>query len=278
MRSSAHFQTAAGAFVRRAVNALFPPLAGSRYARAMADAEPRPEPPAPPRTIYRHRVATRLWHWINAVAILIMLGSGLMIFNAHPRLYWGIYGANFDHPWLQLPRWPGWATIPAHYNLALARRWHLLFALVLAFGLLLHMVVSLINGHIGKDLRLRRAELAPRHLWADFQAHLALRFHDPARPGAYNIFQKVSYILVIFGLIPLAIFTGLCLSPGFNAFAPWLLELFGGRQSARSFHFIVAAALALFIVVHLTLVILAGAINEIRSMVTGWWRVPEEDA
>src|SRR5262249_19583908 len=124
---------------------------------------------------------------------------------------------------------------------------------------------------------LRRRELAPRRLWADFKAHLAFRFHDPARPGAYNILQKLSYVAVIFILIPLMIFTGLSLSPGFNAAAPWLLDVFGGRQSARSIHFIVAATLTLFIVVHLTLVILAGAFNEVRSMITGWWRVPEEE-
>ena len=84
--------------------------------------------------VYRHRLATRIWHAINAVAIFILIGSGLGISNAHPRLYWGHYGANFDHAWWQLPRFPAWLTIPANYNLALSRRWHLFFALVLAFG------------------------------------------------------------------------------------------------------------------------------------------------
>src|SRR3546814_1512243 len=85
--------------------------------------------PTPP--IKRHAVVTRLWHWINAIAVFILIGSGLGISNAHPRLYWGEYGANFDHAWLTLPCWPGWLTIPGHYNLALSRRWHLFFALVL---------------------------------------------------------------------------------------------------------------------------------------------------
>src|SRR3546814_19074859 len=69
-------------------------------------------------------LVTRLWHWINAIAVFILIGSGLGISNAHPRLYWGEYGANFDHAWLTLPRWPGWLTLPGHYNLALSRRWH----------------------------------------------------------------------------------------------------------------------------------------------------------
>jgi Ni/Fe-hydrogenase b-type cytochrome subunit len=226
--------------------------------------------------IYRHRVATRLWHWISAVAVIVLIGSGLTISNAHPHLYWGQYGANFDTPWLSLPRFPAWITIPSGYNLALARRWHLFFALVLAFGLLAFMFASLINRHFQRDLRIRSAELKPALIRADFRAHLALRFHDPEHPGAYNLFQKLSYVAVIFGALPLLILTGLTLSPGINAAWPWLLDLFGGRASARSIHFVAAALLALFVVVHLALVILAGPLNEVRSMVTGWWRVPEE--
>jgi len=232
----------------------------------------------PVRVIRRHKLATRIWHWVNAVAVIIMIGSGAMIFNAHPRLYWGQYGANFDHAWLELPRFPGWFTIPATYNLALGRRWHLFFALVLAFALLAFMLWSLANRHFAKDLRVRAAELAPRHLWTDFKAHLAFRFHDPANPGAYNIFQKLSYVGVIFVLLPLAILTGLALSPGMDAAWPWLTDLWGGRQSARSVHFIAASLITLFVVVHLTLVILAGPINEVRSMLTGKWRVPEDGA
>jgi Ni/Fe-hydrogenase b-type cytochrome subunit len=241
-------------------------------------------PPAPPGTlIRRHRVATRIWHWTNAVAVIVLLGSGLMILNAHPQLYWGQYGANFDHPWFRVAwvfdggRVPGWLTIPSTYNLALARRWHLVFALVLAFGLTAFMIASLLNRHFQRDLRLRAKDVSPAAIAHDVRDHLALRFHDPARPGAYNILQKLSYALVIFGLIPLVILTGLTMSPGVTAAWPWLLDLFGGRQSARSIHFILAMAMAAFIVVHLALVILAGVGNELRSMVTGNWRVPKDD-
>lgn len=228
--------------------------------------------------IYRHRLVTRLWHWVNALAVFIMIGSGLMIFNAHPRLYWGQYGANYDHAWLELPRFPGWVTIPSYYSLSGARHWHLFFALVLAFGLLIYMVASLLNRHFAKDLRIRPGELRPRHLWADFRAHLALRFHDPENPRAYNIFQKLSYAGVIFVLLPLLVFSGLALSPDMDAAWPWLLDIFCGRQSARSVHFIAMGLMSLFILVHLTLVLLAGPIDEVRSMITGWWRVPEDAA
>lgn len=232
--------------------------------------------PSPERPILRrHALATRLWHWINAVAVFVLLGSGLGISNAHPRLYWGRYGANFDHAWAQLPRFPAWITIPANYNLAISRRWHLLFALVLAFGLLGFMIASLINRHFARALRLRARDVSARHLAEDVRDHWNFRFHDADDPGAYNSLQKWSYILVLFVGLPLMILTGLALSPGMDAAWPWLLDLFGGRQSARSIHFVAASALGLFVVVHLVLVILAGAGNELRSMLTGKWKVPE---
>jgi Ni/Fe-hydrogenase b-type cytochrome subunit len=224
--------------------------------------------------VFRHRLLTRIWHWINAVAVIVLLMSGLTISNAHPRLYWGQFGANLDTAWLELPRFPGWATIPSTYNLALARHWHLAFAWVLACGLLIFLLWSLINKHLQKDIALSRAEVAPRHLWEDIKKHLRFDFHSSE--ARYNPLQKITYSVVIFGLIPLAILTGLTMSPGMNAAWPWLLDLFGGRQSARSLHFIAATGLAAFIVVHLILVILAGPINEIRSMITGWFRLQEQ--
>ena len=226
--------------------------------------------------VYRHKLATRLWHWTNAVTVFVMIGSGLTISNAHPHLYWGAFGANLDPAWLHVPRFPGWITIPEGYNLALARRWHLLFALVMAFNLLVFMVLSLVNRHFTRDLRVRASELRPKHLAADVREHLAFRFHDPKNPQAFNILQKLAYGLALFILLPLLIATGLALSPGWNAGAPWLLDLFGGRQSARSVHFIACWALVAFVVVHLVLVILAGPLREVRSMITGWLKVDPE--
>ena len=231
----------------------------------------------PGTVIRRHTIATRLWHWINAVAIVILLGSGLGISNAHPMLYWGRYGANLDHHWLAVPHFPDWITIPASYNLAISRRWHLFFALVLAFSLLAYMIASLINGHFQKDMKFRRGELAPAHLIEDVRDHLNFQFHDQDDPSRYNTLQKINYVAVIFLLIPLMVLTGLTMSPGMDAGWPWLLEIFGGRQSARSIHFICSALVGGFVVVHLVLVILAGVGNELRSMITGRWRIPEGD-
>jgi len=226
--------------------------------------------------VYRHRLPTRLWHWTNAVAIIVMLMSGLMISNAHPHLYWGEYGSNVDHPWFNPPHFPGWATIPSTYNLSLARHWHLFFAWIFAFGLLAYMLVGLVNRHIPRDLTLSRAELAPAHLWQDIKDHARLKFPTGQQALRFNVLQKITYIGVVFVVLPLLIVTGLSLSPGFDAVMHWPLDLLGGRSSARSIHFVCAGLIAGFIVLHVTLVLLAGPYNEIRSMITGKFRVPPD--
>src|SRR5579884_2365204 len=217
---------------------------------------PRAAAPAR-RFAYRHRLPTRLWHWINALVVFVMLMSGLMIFNAHPHLYWGQYGANFDHPWLSFRGRPipGWATIPSTYNLAAARRWHLAFAWLLCLGLLMFLAASLINGHARRDLTPRSEELLPQHVWQDVIDHARLRFPKGDAALRYNVLQKLSYVSVIFVLLPLMVLSGFAMSPAMDAAWPWLLFLFAGRQSARSIHFICAMALLAFIIVHLLMVV-----------------------
>jgi Ni/Fe-hydrogenase b-type cytochrome subunit len=241
------------------------------YDQATIDADSR-------RVAYRHRLPTRIWHWINALTVFVMLMSGLMIFNAHPHLYWGKFGANFDHSWLSFKGrpFPGWATIPSTYNLAAARRWHLAFAWLLIAGLLIFLAVSLWNRHVQRDLAPTREQVKPAHIWGDIKAHAQLHFPTGEAALKYNVLQKFSYVAVIFLLLPLMILTGLAMSPAMDAAWPWLLDLFGGRQSARSIHFICATAIVLFILVHLVMVILAGPINEIRSMITGRFRIPSD--
>lgn len=222
--------------------------------------------------LYRHRLPTRLWHWINAVSVIILFMSGLMIFNAHPRLYWGAYGANFDAAWLELNRFPGWMTIPSSYSLSDGRLWHFAFAWVMSFALLFNLVAMLLNGHFWKDIALSPKELSPSRLIEDLKAHGKGDFHGSGL--AYNPFQKIFYGLVLFILLPGMILTGLTMSPGMNAAWPWLVDLFGGRQSARSLHFIMAWGLMLFLFgVHLPALVLAGPLNHIRSMITGWYRL-----
>ena len=231
--------------------------------------------------VRRHRLSTRLWHWANALALFIMLMSGMMIFNAHAHLYWGEYGANPDRNWLtlgtgQLNAFPPWATIPSNYSLADARIWHLAFAWILLIGAPLYLLWSLFNGHLARDLLFKRAELKPSHIWHDIKQHARLRFPTGAAALHYNVLQKGAYLGVLLVLLPLIILTGLAMSPGADA-ATHVSVLFGGRQSARSIHFLVAAGFAAFIVIHLVRVVLAGPFNEVRSMITGWYRLPRDN-
>jgi len=255
--------------------------------------------------IYRQPRAVRLWHWLNALAVIVLLMSGLMIFNAHPMLYWGHYGANHEMPWLEIGStgargflrighvtipttgvlglaggderaFPALVTIPSHYDLAAARQWHFFFAWVLVLPGLGFWLWGFLSRHIQRDLAPTARELRPASLWHDIKDHARLRFPTGEAARRYNILQKLSYMGVIFLLLPTMVLTGLTMSPGIDAAWPWLLDLFGGRQSARSIHFICASLLVGFVLVHLTMVMLAGPLNELRSIVTGWYRLPRE--
>lgn len=271
--------------------------------------------------VKRHRISTRLWHWLNAFTIFTMIGSGLMIFNAHPHLYWGNYGTNYwsvgtpfyEHPWLEITShpvtdpvthkvtvigtliigslhinttgvlgvsrfesFPGWMTLPGSYSLAIARRWHLFFAWVLVLPWVAYLLVSLFNRHIQHDLAPTRVELTPKAIWQDIIDHAKLKFPKGAAALHHNFLQKLAYLSVLFALIPTMILSGLTLSPGMTAAWPWLLWLMGGRASARSVHFVCMSLIVGFIVVHLALVIVVGPYNEIRSMITGKFRLPRE--
>jgi Ni/Fe-hydrogenase b-type cytochrome subunit len=222
---------------------------------------------SPTRAQKRHALPTRLWHWLNLWALVVLFMSGLNISNAHPRLYWGDWGFAPEQAWLHLPRFPGWMTIPDYYSLAAARDWHVLFAWVFALSLTGFMLSSLWNGHFRRDLFTNRAEWKPDQVWADVRAHLRFDFtHTGAK---FNFLQKVAYSLVIFVALPLMIFTGWAISPGMNAVFPWVLDVLGGRQSARSIHFLCAWFLCAFMVLHVVLVLLSGPMRQLRDMITG---------
>jgi len=262
------------------------------------------------QSFYRHRAPVRLTHWINALAILFLLGSGLNIFNAHSRLYWGKVGADTDHPFLSIGAvdtatgtrgitqvgpwqfdttgflgwskvdgeyvsrgWPDWLTIPSYQDLADARHWHFLFAWILAMNGLAYLAWSLWTRHIQKDIWPTGADI--KAIPQSVIDHIKLKHPTGEAAKRYNVLQRIAYLGVIV-LIALMVLTGLTMSPGFDAVCPWLIDVFGGRQSARSIHFISASLIVLFVFVHLVEVILAGAINEVRSMLTGRYVVPEE--
>lgn len=230
----------------------------------MDDTEHKPETIGP---VKRHVFSTRLWHWINLVALVILFMSGLNISNAHRYLYWGDYGFDSADAWLAVPRFPGWATIPDYYSLAVARDWHTLTAWPFALGLLFMWVAMLVNRHFWRDIRTRRQEWKPAAIWNDIVQHLKLNFDHGA--GKYNFLQKITYGIVLGVFLPMMVFTGMAMSPGFEAAAPWLVDVLGGRQSARSLHFIFSFAVFGFFILHVALVLLAGPYRQIRDMIIG---------
>ncbi len=215
----------------------------------------------------RHALSTRLWHWLNLLCVVVLFMSGLTISNAHRRLYWGDWGFEASQAWLMVPRFPDWMTIPRYYSLAVARDWHILMAWPFALGLLFMWIAMMVNRHFKRDIVTKRREWRPSAIWRDVVEHLKLNFDH--HEGKYNFLQKLAYGLVLGVFLPMMIFTGISISPGMEPTFGWLVDLLGGRQSARSLHFIFAFAIAGFFIVHVLLVILSGPIRQMRDMITG---------
>ena len=256
------------------------------------------------RWIRRYSAIVRMSHWVNVLCLLILLMSGLQIFNAHPALYWG-EDSNFDRPLFSIftaftaegrpvgvtrifgrtfdttgmlgmsafngrpaqRAFPAWLTIPSAQDLATGRVWHLFFAWLFVANGMLFVGHSLVSRHFSRDLVPRRDQW--RNVGRAVRDHLTFKFHGGT--GTYNIIQRLTYLFVILMLAPLAVLTGLTMSPGAVAAAPWLLDGFGGRQSARTVHFIVTGLFVLFVVVHVVMVLITGFVNNMRSMTTGWY-------
>lgn len=261
------------------------------------------------RLIYRHRLVVRLTHWVNLLCLTILLASGLQIFNAHPALYWGD-ASTFDDPFLAMRGvrsdggsivgittlgdltfhttgllgaskdsngemrsrgFPSWITLPGYQDLATGRRWHFFFAWLFVANALVYFSYLIISGHLRRDLAPDAGEI--RTIGASIRDHLRLRFARGEEATRYNVLQKLAYLGVIFIALPLLVLAGLTMSPGIDAACPWLVSLFGGRQSARTIHFICAWAVVLFVVVHVVMVFLSGVFNNMRSMLTGWYEI-----
>jgi thiosulfate reductase cytochrome b subunit len=213
----------------------------------------------------KHALSTRLWHWVNAAAIIVLFMTGLNISNAHRYLYWGDYGFDPKDAWLAVVKFPGWATIPGHYNLAVARDWHIIAAWPFGVGLLFIWIAMLVNGHFRRDLTTKPSDWTPGAVIASVKAHAPAG--ADAHHGGYNAVQKILYGGVFGVLLPMMVLTGLAISPGFEPAAPWVLDMLGGRQSARSLHFLAAWGIFGFFVIHIVLAVTDWRL--ILEMVTG---------
>jgi thiosulfate reductase cytochrome b subunit len=262
---------------------------------------------------YRHSLPVRIMHWLNVVLLTILLMSGLNIFNAHPALYWGEQSYGGAPPFLELlgvetddgevigvtrifghefrttgflgasvmldgemgaRGFPSWLTIPGNQWLAMARRWHFFFAWLLALNVIGFAGYSIASGHLRRDLLPTRQDW--RSIGRSFVDHLLLRRPRGEETKYYNVLQKFAYLAVIFLLLPLIVLMGIGMSPALDALLPGWVGIFGGRQSVRTFHFLVALALLLFTFIHVFEVIVNGFWNNLRSMITGYFRIKSE--
>ena len=257
--------------------------------------------------VYRHRLPVRISHWLNVPILIILIMSGLQIFNAHPALYWDDR-SDREHPFLSIRSmktesgemrgittilgykfdttgilgysdgkrraFPAWATIPSAKVLAMGRQWHLFFAWLLVINGLFFTAYALISRHASRDLAPTGKDL--RGIGKAVKDHIVLRHPQGEEAKRYNVLQKLAYVVILFVVAPLIVLTGLTMSPTIDTAFPWLLTIFGGRQAARTIHFIACFTFVGFIVIHVLEVILTGFFNNIRSMVTGWFVVKHE--
>ena len=261
---------------------------------------------------YRHALAVRIMHWINVAALTILFMSGLQIFNAHPALYWGkssytgnpailqigvadkgdagmigytrIFGYEFnttgvlglsrDGGQVYAQAFPGWLTIPDHQWLSMARSWHFFFAWVFVINGLCYIAYSLWSRHLARDLLPTGPDLST--IGQSIKDHLRFKHETGEAAKRYNVLQKLAYLVVIFVLLPLIVLMGLAMSPRIDALLTGWIDIFGGRQSARTIHFVAAWLLVGFVLIHVFEVIITGLWNNLRSMITGRYRVPPE--
>jgi thiosulfate reductase cytochrome b subunit len=223
----------------------------------------------------RHSALVRITHWITALCFFALLISGGEILLSHPRFYWGETGNNLTRPLFRIPVPASRKLVPTGYAYVLpdqngwSRYLHFQAAWIVVIAGLLYFVWGILSGHFRKNLLPRGADLSWRRFWSEIAKHL--RFVRPGEEEArsYNVVQRITYLLVIFILFPLIIWTGLAMSPAFVSEFPATVNLLGGQQSARTLHFFVSIALLLFVIVHVVMVCVAGFRSRVRAMITG---------
>jgi thiosulfate reductase cytochrome b subunit len=277
----------------------------------------------------RHPWPLRLMHWINVLAVSILLMSGLQIFNAHPSLYWGKSSYNGRPPVLRMRAefappnaapsttaaapaggnrligtteilgrkfdtsgvlgasagsdgrlvqrgFPSWATLPGEQWLSMGRQWHFAFAWLFVLNGIAYLVYTIASRHLVQDLAPKASEW--RTIGASILQHLMLKHPQGDAARSYNILQKLVYLVVIFALLPLIALFGWAMSPWMDSIVTGWIDVFGGRQSARTLHFIAATLIVLFVLVHVFEVIVTGLWNNLRSMITGRYEIRTADS
>ena len=234
------------------------------------------------RSELRHSLLVRVTHWITTLCFVALLVSGAEIVVSHPRFYWGETGTILTTPLFKIPIPSSRALVPSGYGYVMpdqngwSRALHFQSAWIVVLTGLLYVIFAIVSGHFRRDLVPARADLSWRGIRSVIAHHLGLERQGDGDAWSYNVLQRLSYLFVIFVLFPLVIWTGLALSPGFDAAFPATVTLLGGRQSARTLHFFITIALVVFLLVHVVLVWRAGFLSRMRAMITGRAAQPKE--
>ena len=231
--------------------------------------------PESPKVNQRHAPFVRATHWLTAIAFFALLVSGFEVVLSHPRFYWGESGNVNTTPLFVLPLPSSRSTVPSSYNFRLpdqngwSRSMHFQSAWLVLFTGLVYLVLGVRTGHFRNHLVPEPADRRWSGLRNAIAGHIRFERGALGDPSAYNTVQRISYLAVVFALFPLVIWTGLAMAPAFTAIFPSSVTLLGGRQSARTLHFIVTILLVLFTLAHVMMIILAGFRARVRPMIGG---------
>jgi thiosulfate reductase cytochrome b subunit len=170
---------------------------------------------------------------------------------------------------------PRWLRVPTKPHLGIARSWHFMMAWLLFFSISSYLIYVVLSARLWRVLLPEREQIGARAILKDIWMHIRLKHATGREALRYNLLQKLSYLVVLFILIPLMIATGMTMSNSAIAAFPWLIDLFQGRQTARTIHFIGAILLLIFFFIHVFQLFVAGFWREVRSIVTGYYYIPK---
>jgi len=223
----------------------------------------------------RHSLLVRVTHWLVTLSFLALLVSGWEIVVSHPRFYWGETGNRNTPTLFKIPIPSSRETVPTGYGYVLpdengwSRYLHFQSAWVLVLTGFAYGVAGFFTGHFRRNLLPALVDASPKRLLSSIAQHLRFARPSPEEAWSYNVLQRLTYLVVIFVLFPMIIWTGLAMSPSFVSTVPAAVNVLGGQQSARTLHFFLTLALVLFLLIHLFMIVLSGFRNRMRAMITG---------
>jgi thiosulfate reductase cytochrome b subunit len=222
----------------------------------------------------RRSALLRITHWITVVAFFALLVTGCEIVISHPRFYWGEVGNDWTKAAFTLHIPASRDMVPSGYNYVLldqngwSRYLHFEAAWLAVITGVIYGIWGLWTGHFRRNLLPEKGTRSFGGYWQAFTKPFR-RGAGTGDAGSYNVLQRTTYLFVIFVVFPMMIWTGLAMSPAFTAAFPDSVILLGGRQTARTLHFLLTIFLVLFVVVHVAMVAMSGFRSRMRGMITG---------